>query len=209
METRLQHLFLKRKVIGKVISKVINSALTALLISLLPGTSAAQTPAIDTELFELGALAGTLNIEDFTTEMSLGLYASFRATENFFLQTNYLQTDVSYSSVERGPLGPYTGDRNYRHFNLLLGYNLFQGEVFKGKYAGLSALYLVGGIGDTEFMDESNFTYVYGLGYQMSLSRRYTLRFDIQNYQYDTNVIDQQENTITNTHLMVGLSWQF
>lgn len=169
----------------------------------------AEPLSIDNEFFEVGVSTGILDVEDFTSEVTVGLNATFRATESFFLQSNYFQADVSHSSVEQGPQGPFTGDRQYSHFNLLLGYNVFQGEVFRGKYAGLSSLYVLGGVGDTEFLDESNFTYVYGIGYQMALLRRLSLRFDYYHYQYDSIVTDQLENSINNTHFSVGASWLF
>lgn len=175
----------------------------------LPAQAYADAPAIDTEFFELGGAAGVLNVKDFTSEMTAGVYTTFRTTENFFLQFNYLQADVSLSAVEKSSQGPFTGSRTYHHLNLLLGYNLFQGEIFRGKYSGLSSLYVVGGVGDTEFLDESSFTYVYGIGYQMALSRRYSLRFDYRNYVYDSIVVDQQENSTNNVHLTVGLGWLF
>lgn len=234
MESRLQHILLKRAThstptcderasrdssglnfivtrfseIRSKFAKAVVLVVCAAAITNIPNT-VADPLSIDSEFFELGVNTGILDVEDFTSEITVGLYANFRATENFFLQSNFFQTDVSYSSVEKGPQGPFTGDRQYRHFNLLLGYNLFQGEIFKGKHVGLSSFYLLGGVGDTEFMDESNFTYVYGFGYQMALSRRLNLRIDYQNYQYDSIVIDQLENTVNNSHFFVGVSWLF
>lgn len=175
----------------------------------LPVAAFSDQPKIDTEFFELGATSGILNVKDFTSELTFGFNTTFKTTENFFLQFNYLQGDISKSSVEQGAQGAYSGDRTYTHFNLLLGYNLFQGEIFRGKFSGLSSLYTVIGVGDTEFLDESNFTYVAGLGYQLALTRRYNLRFDYRNYFYDSVVIDQDETSTTNSHITVGLGWLF
>lgn len=198
METRLQHLLLKR----------LAAAAAAWLAA---GSLQVQAAGldIDTEFFELGVHTGLLNLQDFTTEPTFGVSGTFRTTEDFFLQFSYLQADISLSAIEESAQGAFTGERTYRHYNLLLGYNLFQGEVFRGTKAGLSSLYLVGGVGDTEFLDEANFTYVYGLGYQMALSRRFNVRLDYRNYVYDTIVVDQNENSVTNSHWGVGVSWVF
>ena len=201
METRFQHFLLARK-FGTALA-------AAALLCFANYGHCGKAPDIDTEFFELGATVGILNVQDFTSEMSLGFSTTFKTTEDFFLQFNYLQADISLSSVEESAQGAFSGDRNYQHFNLLLGYNLFQGEVFRGNNSGLSAFYVVAGVGDTEFLDESNFTYVYGVGYQMALSRRYTLRLDYRNYIYDSIVVDQIENTTTNSHIGVGLAWLF
>lgn len=202
MENRLQYIFLKTR------RKLMAALMTASAWTAGPVAQAAPL-SIDNEFFELGLSTGVLDVEDFTSELTFGAYTTFRATESFFLQSNYFQSDVSLSSVERGPQGPFSGDRQYTHFNLLLGYNVFQGEVFKGRYAGLSSLYVLAGVGDTEFLDEANFTYVYGVGYQMALLRRLSLRFDYQHYQYDSIVTDQLENSINNTRFSIGVSWLF
>ncbi len=199
MESWLQHLLLK---------PVRLKALPLFAIC-MGAPSVALAAKIDTEFFELGVTAGMVTIEDFTTEFSYGVSGTFKTTEDFFLQFNGLTSDFTLSSVEESAQGPYSGDRTYRHWNLLLGYNVFQGEVFRGDYAGLASLYVVGGVGDTEFLDESNFTYVYGVGYHMAVSRRYTVRLDYRQTVYDSAVVDQQENTTTNAQLSIGFGWLF
>lgn len=201
METRVQHFFLKPTLAVVTVC--------CLLCGVHARADDSGTGKIDTEFFELGFTAGVINIEDFTSEISVGLSSTFRATENFFLQFNWLKTDVSLSSVEESSQGAFTGSRAYQHYNFLLGYNLFQGEIFRGSRSGLSSFYGVIGVGDTEFLDESNFTYVYGLGYQTALSRRYTLRFDYRNYLYDSVVVSEDEKSTVNANFSVGLSWLF
>ncbi len=200
MEIRFQYVILMKQRLQQAVLCCLALCSTPVL---------AETLDIDTEFFEVGVSAGVLDVEDFGSELTMGVYATFRATEDFFLQSNYVQTRVSYSSVESGPQGPFSGNRNYRHYNLLLGYNLFQGEVFRGEYSGLAGLYLVGGVGDTKFMDEANFTYIYGIGYQLSVSRKWTIRVDYHNYQYDSIVIDQLQTKVDNTHLLIGGSYMF
>lgn len=202
MENRFQYLFLVERA---------KTLLAPLALCTLPFNAQADTLKIDTEFFELGLAAGILNVKDFSSESTLGFNATFKATENFFLQSNFFKAKVSVSSLEEySGIGQYTGDRNYKHFNLLLGYSVFQGEIFKGKTnAGLSSLYVTGGIGETKFLDESNFTYVLGAGYQMALSRRFTLNFNYNIYKYDSIVIDQEEYSVKNSHLSVGVNWLF
>ena len=45
---------------------------------------------INNEVFELGIFAGIINIEDFGSEFVPGISATFRASEDFFIQYNYL-----------------------------------------------------------------------------------------------------------------------
>ena len=199
MENWLQYIFL-----GSLKSR----GLFALLLACAIGYSG-KASAVDSEFFQLGATTGVITIEDFTSEVTLGFNATFKASENFFLQTNYFQASVSLSSAEEPPQIPYSGDRTYRHLNLLLGYNVFQGELLGGSKTRFSSLYIVGGAGDTDFLDEKVFTFVYGIGYQLSLSRRYSVHIDYHNYLYDSKIVDARENQSLNAKVQLGLSWLF
>lgn len=206
MENRIQYIFL-----------------IALAILCLPVTSAwaSERPTapsdarantrINNEVFELGVVLGWLNIADFNSEASLGLVATFKASEDFFIQYNYLQAEAGPSSYEKSQGRLFDGkDRTFRHYDLLLGYNLFQGEFFPtAANARLSALYLVGGVGDTQFGGESSFTYTAGIGYQVALTRRFILRMDYRTYIYTSNLISDEDQTVYTTQLSSGLSFLF
>lgn len=198
MENRFQHLFLR------YFFQFVCSAICAI------GSIASADDDLDTEFFEIGLSTGIVTIEDFTSELTKGANITFRATENFFLQFNYLKADVSASDGEStNSLIVFSGSRDFTHYNVLFGYNLFQGEIFRGGYSGLSSLYLVLGAGDTEFLDEASFTIVYGLGYRMALTRRVMLNFDFRQYNYDFFSTDQDDRSVTNSHLNIGFGWLF
>ncbi|GLS25524.1 outer membrane beta-barrel domain-containing protein [Marinibactrum halimedae] len=178
------------------------------------GQSADEKPSnlkdVDTEYFDIGLFYGSMNVEDFTSASVIGINATFNAGENYFLQMNYLQSDVDLSSFEESQGQIFSGsDRTLQHYDVVLGYNLFQGEhfIYEGK-ALLSSLYVVGGIGDTEFGGESNFTYVAGVGYQVAFTRDIIGRIDYRDYIFKTNAIGDDEFT-HNTQFSVGLSYLF
>jgi len=169
---------------------------------------------INSELFDFGVVTGILNIEDFPAEFVVGASVTFKASEDFFLQYNYVQAEVSESSFEKNPsftvldLGD---DRSFKHYDLLVGYNIFQGEFFtSGDTTNLSSLYVVGGIGDTTFGGEENFTYTIGMGYQVEFYRRYLLRFDFRDYIYNTSlIVGGEEDTAHNSQISVGVGYLF
>ena len=166
---------------------------------------------ISNEIFELGMFAGIINIGDFGSEWAYGVSAVFQASEDFFLQYNYLRTDVDESSYELSQGNYFSGDdRAYSHYDLLVGYKIFQGEMYpsEGK-AYLSSLYIVGGVGDTQFGGEESFTYTIGAGYQIALSRNYLIRFDYRNYIYDSNLIRAEETTTQSALFSAGLNYLF
>ncbi|MBX2858578.1 MAG: outer membrane beta-barrel domain-containing protein [Cellvibrionaceae bacterium] len=169
--------------------------------------------SIDNEYFEIGFNTGILNLQDFSSEFTVGANVSFKATEDFFLQFNYLRTDVGLSSFEKdSPVGRYFegDDRTYSHYDLLVGYNLLQGEFFfREGEANLSTLYLVAGVGDTEFGGEANFTYTLGAGYEVSFARRFVMRFDYRNFIYTSNLIVEEDGSTRNGLLSVGLGYLF
>ncbi|TQV74205.1 outer membrane beta-barrel domain-containing protein [Exilibacterium tricleocarpae] len=172
-----------------------------------PGTGADR---IDTEYFDVGVFTGVLNIEDFGSEWVFGVNATFNTDENFFMQLNYLQADSSLSSFEESQGKIFSGDdRTFRHFDFLVGYNVLQAEQFFSEAnAMLSSLYVVAGIGDTDFGGEGSFTYTVGVGYQLALTRDLLLRVDYRDYIYKTNLIGDDKFT-HNTQITTGLSYLF
>lgn len=203
MENRFQHLLL--------------SSFCSLFLLGLSTLTQAQTNAsfskadIESEFLELGANVGVVNIEDFPSQYATGLNLTFRATEDVFLQLNImLADDVALSSAEENQGAFFADeDRDFLHYDMLLGYNFFQGEFFtSGSTAHLSTLHIVGGIGETEFGNESNFTYTFGLGYKVAFYRQYILNVDVRQYAYESSLIAEDDATIA-THASIGFSYLF
>lgn len=206
MENRFQHFLLTTKL-----------TLACLLLATHAGaeemsgapSEVEEGSTINNEVFELGVTAGIINIADFGSEFTLGISATFKASEDFFLQYNLFQTDAALSSYENSQ-GKLFDDRSFRHYDLLVGYNLYQGELYlNSPEAKLSALYLVGGVGDTQFGGEETFTYTLGVGYQIAMTRRFILRFDYRSYIYTSNLIADENKTVNSTHFSSGLSYLF
>ena len=140
MDNRFQFVLLKMKAATLAVAMCIAPAVFA------DESVTTDISDINNEVFELGVFAGIINIEDFGSEFVPGISATFRASEDFFIQYNYLQTDVSPSSYENNQGKLFDGDdRTFKHYDLLIGYNLFQGEFFPSPpKANLSSLYVVG-----------------------------------------------------------------
>lgn len=174
-------------------------------------TDLGDTSNINSEVFELGVTVGIINIADFNSEFSTGISATFKASEDFFLQYNLFQAEASPSAYENSQGKLFEGsDRTFRHYDLLVGYNVYQGELFlAGPEAKLSALYLVGGVGDTRFGGEDSFTYTLGVGYQVAVTRNLILRVDYRSYIYTSNVIADEDKTVNSTQFSSGLSYLF
>jgi outer membrane beta-barrel protein len=164
---------------------------------------------IDSEFFEVGGYAGILAIEDFGSSTVLGLKASFHATEDFFLQANYGQAEAGPSTAEY-----YFGDneisiikdRDYKYYNLLVGYNLFPGETFVTQDLTFnSALYLVAGAGNTDFADDNHFTITIGSGYRIILKDWLTVNVDFRDHSFETEIGPKTKRT-HNLEFSTGLT---
>jgi len=207
MENRIQHILLKYA------AKVI---VPGLFFSVYPAFAQddaqmqGSADSIDTEVFELGFNVGVLNIEDFGSEYTVGANINFKATEDFFLQFNYLQADSDLSSYEKSQGQLFSGsDREFVHYDLLLGLNLFQAEFFPRQGVGsLAAFYLVGGVGNTEYGGEASFTYTIGAGYQVAIVRNIIVHLDYRDYIYDSTLSDEDKTT-HNAGISLGLNYLF
>ncbi|ROS01205.1 outer membrane beta-barrel protein [Sinobacterium caligoides] len=208
MENRFQ-LFLLTACLG---FSSVPSVSAGIASALSFGDSDEITPSnIDKELFDIGVVGGVVNIDNASSAWLTGLSANFQASEDFFLQFNAaIAADVELSSYEESQGALFVNDdRDYYYYDFLLGYKLLQGEVFvTDDYASLSALYLLTGVGNSEFGGEANFTYSYGVGYQIELVRRYIVRLDWRDRLYRSDLLEE-DDLKHNMQLTLGLSYLF
>lgn len=202
MATRFQYIFLI-------------ATFSLLASSFVKAQSVEQSSSVKSEFLEAGISLGTLAVEGFPTTFSTSFNVTFRATEDFFLEFNYLLAqDVEESTFpkQRDEVpNSFDGDSSsdFKHFDLLLGYNLFQGEFFTAdKKANLSSLYSVWGVGETTFANEKRFTMTFGLGYQLAFKRRYIVHFDLRDHIYKSSLANENES-VHNIDSSIGLSYLF
>lgn len=168
---------------------------------------------IDTEFFEVGAYAGFLTIDNFSSEEVLGVNAAFHATEDFFLQFNYGEATAGLTSFEElsgSSVRLLTSEeREYSYYNFLVGYNIFPGEAFVTRDLTLnSAFYIVAGVGNTEFGGEDNFTTTFGTGYRIVLKDWLTWHIDFRDHVFTSDLIRESQVT-HNVELSTGVTLFF
>lgn len=206
MDNRFQFVLLTARAFGLAASLACAPAVLA-----QETNSSMDISDINNEVFELGIFFGIINVEDFSSEYVPGISATFRASEDFFIQYNYLEAEISLSSYENSQGQLFGGDdRTFSHYDLLIGYNLFQGEFFRSpNNAKLSTLYTVAGVGDTEFGGESSFTYTLGIGYEVALSRHIGIHVDFRDYIYQSSLITDDKRMVNTTQISVGAKYLF
>ena len=86
--------------------------------------------------------------------------------------------------------------RDLVYYNISLGYNILPGEsFFGGTRAFNSALYLVAGVGNTEFADDSHFTINVGAGYRFLINDWMALHLDFKDHIFDSDLLGTDKTT--------------
>lgn len=85
---------------------------------------------IDSDDFEIAIYGGYLAVEDFDTNVVIGVKLGYHVSEDFFVQASYGISEVGETSFERLSGGaPLLSDeeRELEYYLISLGFNLFPG----------------------------------------------------------------------------------
>jgi outer membrane beta-barrel protein len=167
---------------------------------------------IDTEDFEIGVYAGQISVEDFGVNTVAGAHFTYHVTEGMFVDVSAGQSDTERTSFERlsGAAQLLTdSERDYSYYNLSMGYNILPGESFFGRNrAWNSSLYLIGGVGKTNFAGDDRFTLNVGVGMRLMPLDWLAIHADFRDYIYDIDLLGQ-EKTSHNLEARIGVSFFF
>jgi outer membrane beta-barrel protein len=148
---------------------------------------------IDTEDFEVGVYTGLLSVEDFGANLVIGARVAYHVTEGVFFEGAYAKSDTSETSYERlsgGAMLLTPDERKLTYYNISIGYNLFPGETFIGKnWAFNSALYVIGGVGNTSFAGDDRFTVNVGAGYRFLATDWLAFHFDVRDHIFKIDLL--------------------
>jgi outer membrane beta-barrel protein len=163
---------------------------------------------IDTEDFELTSFIGMMSVEDFETNPVYGLRFSYHINEALFAEAAIGRTKVGESTLEKY-IDTFFDDRNLTYYDISLGWNILPGESFLGKKRAYnSAVYLIGGLGSTEFADDTNFTVNFGFGFKLLPTDFLAVRMEARSYLFDSE-LNAQEKTLNNMQGTLNISWFF
>jgi outer membrane beta-barrel protein len=169
--------------------------------------TAPKLPRVDTEDFEIGIFAGLMSIEDFGTNPLYGLSLAYHVTEDIFFEATSAKTsaqDTSFRQIGLPVFPSEEEDLSFYDFNL--GYNILPGELFFGsRTAVTTALYVLGGIGNTRFLNEDRDTLTFGVGVRLLINDWAAVRIDMRNHVFDTDILGNRKST-NNTDFHLGLT---
>ena len=161
---------------------------------------------------EVGAFAGVISIEDFGSNAIYGARVAYHVSEDVFFEAAVAQARAGETSVET--LNPGVellrgSERDFRDYDMSVGYNLLPGEAFVGgNRAYNTSFYLLGGAGSTRFAGDDNFTVSIGAGYRVILAKGLTIRLETRNHVFDLDVTGRNKTT-QNLAWTLGLGGYF
>ena len=168
-------------------------------------------PRFPSKDFEIGLFTGVYEVQNFGASSVSGVRLGYHITEDFFAEGAYAQTKVSdatYRQILPGGIFP-TGKDTLKYYNLSAGYNVLPGEVFLGsKRAKATAVYLIGGVGSTNFNDQKRQTFNFGLGLRLLLADRWALQVDMRDHIFSLDLLGKRQST-QNLELTSGLTFFF
>jgi|SRR5882672_265432 len=170
-----------------------------------------KLPKFPSNDIEFGAFVGTYATENFGASFLYGARLGYHITEDIFVEAVYGSTKVSdenFRQILPGGVFPQPTE-TLSYYNLSAGYNILPGEVFIGKsYAKPSALYLIGGIGSTKFLEQRRQTVNFGLGLRVFLADWAALQVDMRDHIFSLDLLGKRQNT-QNLELSAGVTFFF
>ena len=167
---------------------------------------------IDSQDFEIAAYVGFLAIENFNTDIVVGIKLAYHISEDFFVQASYGTADAGETSFEKLSGGaPLLSDdeRQLEYYLVSLGFNLLPGEAFLTDATTYNAVfYLTGGVGTTTFAGEDRFTIEYGAGYKVLFADSLSIDVGMRNLVFNMDIFGSVEST-NNLEFTVGLNLFF
>jgi outer membrane beta-barrel protein len=148
--------------------------------------------------FELGLFTGVFNTQNFSSDVIGGVRFGYHITEDFFAEAVYgdtRATDEVYRQFLPGGIFPNQVEK-LRYYELTGGFNVLPGEVYVWRnVARPSALYLVAGLGSTNFLDQWHFTGSAGFGARVWLANWASLQIDMRDHIFSLDVLGQRRTT--------------
>jgi len=170
-----------------------------------------KLPRIPSNDIEVGAFAGTYSTQNFGASTVAGIRLGYHITEDVFVEATYgatKVTDQDFRLILPGGIFP-SEKQTLSYYNVSAGYNVLPGEVFIGKNtAKATAVYLIGGIGSTRFLEQRRQTVNVGLGLRMFLRDWAALQVDMRDHIFSLDILGKRRNT-QNLELSAGLTFFF
>lgn len=154
-----------------------------------------DVPAIDSENFEISVMAGLISLEDFGSETFKGARLAYHPLDFLFVEASWATTEINDDNYRRFGVPLFENQtEEVEFYDASIGLQLMPGEVFIGKWAFPSSLYLIGGIGSTSILDEDLETYNLGVGLRVLATDWWAFRVEARDYFFESDLLGEAEN---------------
>ena len=168
-------------------------------------------PKFPSKDFEAGLFAGTYATQNFGASAVGGLRVGYHITEDFFVEGVYAQSkvnDEAFRQVLPGGVFPQ-GKETLKYYNVSVGYNVLPGEVFMGSHtAKATQVYVIGGVGSTDFNQQKRQTLNFGLGMRLMMRDWAAAQVDMRDHVFSLDLLGKRQST-QNLELTGGLTFFF
>lgn len=167
-----------------------------------------KVPHIKSEDIEFGVYYGVYSAEDFGSAQLTGVRLAYHVTEDIFFEGAYgtsTVTDAQYRPFL--PSGIFINEvEKLTYYSVSVGYNFFPGEVFVSKQRAMSsAVYVIAGIGNTNFAQEDRATINFGLGIRVLPTDWLAVHFDMRDNIFRSDILGVSK-TANNFEMHAGLT---
>jgi outer membrane beta-barrel protein len=170
-----------------------------------------RLPRFPSNDIAVGLFAGTYATQNFGASPVVGLRLGYHLTEDWFVEATLGQSKVSDEAFRQVLPGGIFADRTekLKYYSVSAGFNLLPGETFPtARSAKATAIYLVAGIGSTQFNDQRSQTLNVGLGGRLMLFDRAALQVDMRDHVFSLDLLGKRQST-HNLELTGGFTWYF
>lgn len=170
-----------------------------------------KIPRIKSDDFEFGVYYGVYSAEDFGSSQLTGLRLAYHVTEDIFFEGAYATstvTDKLFRQILPGGIF-LNEEEKLKYYSVSVGYNFLPGELFISKQRAMtSAVYIIGGIGNTNFAQENRATVNFGIGIRMLPTDWLGIHVDMRDNIFKSDILGISKTT-NNFELHAGLTVYF
>jgi outer membrane beta-barrel protein len=120
----------------------------------------------------------------------------YHLTEELFIEGTIGQSkagETSYEAIIGGAPLLTDDERTLTYYDVSIGFNILPGEAFLTQNVTYNnALFVVAGVGSTEFAGADRFTINLGLGYRILFTDYMALRFDFRDHIFDMDLWEEK-----------------
>lgn len=148
---------------------------------------------IDTERFEVGPYYGLYAPDGFGASGISGVRFAYHVTEDIAFEGGYAMTRVDQTAFRRLTGRPLLVSDDLTYWSVGASYELFPGQVFLTRKRTInSAIYLIGGLGQTTMDERHHFTVDVGTGFKLFATDWLNIRPDLRIHMFESDVTGEK-----------------